>query len=173
MRLTRQQTGGMHTFSQNSQILQFGLGKETLVDRVTIHWPSGVVQQLSNVNVNQRLVIEEPPFVSLTLAPDVSPVPRGGVLGLHATATNNTGKFRTFLFATNLILPNGEIYPPVPEPLYGPEKVTLAPGANVTEYITHDVPVDAPLGEYIYNGYVGKGLWAIWNEDHFEFAIIP
>jgi len=58
--LSRQQTGGMHTFSQNSQVLQFGLGSETNVDRITVTWPGGIVQELSNLPVNQRLVIKEP-----------------------------------------------------------------------------------------------------------------
>jgi len=172
LRLTRQQTGGMHCFSQNSQVLQFGLGDETMVDKITVRWPSGIVQQLSNIDVNQRLVVEEP-SVSLTLSADTLTVPQGGVLGVQVRATNYTNEDQSFLFASNVTLPNGSIKPSPPELLFGPQWVTLAPYETKHRHITHDIPIDAPLGTYIYNGYVGKGLQDIWNECHFDFTVTP
>ncbi len=172
LNLTRQQTGGMHCFSQNSQVLQFGLGDETMVDKITVRWPSGIVQQLSNIDVNQRLVVEEP-SVSLTLFADTLTVPQGGVLGVQATATNYTNEDQSFIFASNVTLPNGSINPFPPDFLFGPQWVTLAPYETKHRHITHDIPINAPLDAYIYNGYIGKGLQNIWNEDHVEFTVTP
>lgn len=58
----REQTGGMHRLTQNHQRLHFGLGQNTKVDRITIRWPIGIVQQLNNIEVNQILHITEPPL---------------------------------------------------------------------------------------------------------------
>lgn len=38
----------------------FGLGEAEIVDRVEVRWPSGTVQTLENVNINQFLTITEP-----------------------------------------------------------------------------------------------------------------
>jgi len=45
----------MHSINQ-----QFGLLKNSLVDKVTVRWPSGIVQELTDVEVNQTLIITEP-----------------------------------------------------------------------------------------------------------------
>ena len=55
----REQNGGIHGHSQNSQILHFGLGQSILIDSLTIKWPSGIVQKLFNIPVNQTLTIME------------------------------------------------------------------------------------------------------------------
>jgi hypothetical protein len=46
---------------QNDTRLNFGLGDATNVDLVRIEWPSGVVQELTNVAVDQILTLWEPP----------------------------------------------------------------------------------------------------------------
>jgi hypothetical protein len=56
----REQGGGMHNNSQDHQHIHFGLGSNTMVDRLTVHWPSGVVQELQNVPADQVLRIVEP-----------------------------------------------------------------------------------------------------------------
>ncbi len=56
----RSQGGGMHSFSQNHKRIHFGLGQNTKVDRITIRWPSGVVQELREIAVDQILQIIEP-----------------------------------------------------------------------------------------------------------------
>lgn len=38
----------------------FGLGERTLVDKLEIRWPSGIVQKLENLAVNRELVVTEP-----------------------------------------------------------------------------------------------------------------
>jgi hypothetical protein len=170
--LKRQQTGGMHRASQNSQILQFCLGTYEIVDKITIRWPSGIIQKLSNLSVNQRLVVEEP-GVSLNLIPNSHSVKKGGELRIETTTTNLTDQNLKFLFGTNLILPNGSTYPSKPQFFYGPIWITLDPFETINGQITHDIPIDAPEGEYVYYGYIGLGWWNIWTKNHFRFAIAP
>jgi hypothetical protein len=46
--------------SQNDFRLHFGLGKCSKVDEITVKWPSGQVQKLKDVKVNQFLPVTEP-----------------------------------------------------------------------------------------------------------------
>ena len=49
------------TYQGNSTLIQqFGLGTATKADTLTIYWPSGMVQTLTNVVGNQRMTITEP-----------------------------------------------------------------------------------------------------------------
>jgi len=56
----RIQDGGIHHRGQNHMRLHFGLAKHGHADKITIRWPSGTVQELSNVKANQVLRIKEP-----------------------------------------------------------------------------------------------------------------
>jgi enediyne biosynthesis protein E4 len=63
-------TGGQHQvaervassgyLSQNDGRLHLGLGTADKVDRLVVHWPSGRVQTLENLQVDRVLTIEEP-----------------------------------------------------------------------------------------------------------------
>jgi len=53
-------SGGAGRGSQNSLPLEFGLGSATVVDELTIRWPSGTVQTRRNVVVDRYLTITEP-----------------------------------------------------------------------------------------------------------------
>ena len=55
----REQNGGVHHRSQDHRRLHFGLGSDALIDQIEVRWPSGIVQVLSNIDVNQRLRITE------------------------------------------------------------------------------------------------------------------
>jgi hypothetical protein len=55
----RVQDGGMHDRGQNSQRLHFGLAKFTQIDKISVHWPSGVVQELRGVKADQIMRIKE------------------------------------------------------------------------------------------------------------------
>ncbi|MDP1678933.1 MAG: CRTAC1 family protein [Candidatus Nitrotoga sp.] len=57
----RVQDGGIHERGQNHQRLHFGLAKHTQIDKISVHWPSGTVQELSKIGVDKILHIKEPP----------------------------------------------------------------------------------------------------------------
>ncbi len=39
--------------------MRFGLGQATMVTRLTIHWPSGVVQELADIPVGRHIRVVE------------------------------------------------------------------------------------------------------------------
>jgi len=57
--LVREIDGGSSHLSQNSTIAHFGLGNATKVESVTVKWVGGKKQTLTNIGVNQKIVIEE------------------------------------------------------------------------------------------------------------------
>jgi PKD repeat protein len=74
----REITGGSGFFSQHSLIQHFGLGQSTTIDSIEIRWPSGIVQQVSGLAINDRHVIFESdtgaPVASFTATPGVAPL---------------------------------------------------------------------------------------------------
>jgi enediyne biosynthesis protein E4 len=52
--------GGMGFASQNDRRLHFGVGHREWVDRVVIHWPSGMEQVLQHLAVDQFHIVTEP-----------------------------------------------------------------------------------------------------------------
>jgi hypothetical protein len=56
----REVSGGSGYASQNALYAHFGLGDATNVDVLRIEWPSGIIQELQNVSLNQFLLIKEP-----------------------------------------------------------------------------------------------------------------
>ncbi len=44
----------------SDRVVHFGLGKDTRVDSLQVHWPSGIVQELRDVPVNRFETIDEP-----------------------------------------------------------------------------------------------------------------
>ena len=53
-------SGGAGRGSQNSLPLEFGLGSATVVEELTIRWPSGTVQTRRNLTVDRYFTITEP-----------------------------------------------------------------------------------------------------------------
>ena len=51
---------GSSYLSQNDLRVHFGLGSRTQVETIQVRWPSGIVQTLQGIDVNQYLVVEEP-----------------------------------------------------------------------------------------------------------------
>ena len=51
---------GSSYLSHDDMRVHFGLGKAWLVDRVTLRWPSGIVQEIVDVAANQVLRVTEP-----------------------------------------------------------------------------------------------------------------
>ena len=70
----RYQTGGIHYRTQNHSRIHFGLAQNQTVD-LTIDWPSGVQQTLTDITVNQVLHVLEPVSNSLTGKPASASVP--------------------------------------------------------------------------------------------------
>jgi enediyne biosynthesis protein E4 len=54
------QTSSVCYASSSLGPVHFGLGKETKANTVEIHWPSGIVQTLQNVQADQVLKVTEP-----------------------------------------------------------------------------------------------------------------
>ena len=54
------EVGGMHVFTQDFQRVHFGLAANTNVDRLTVYWPSGVVQELIDLPADSIYKITEP-----------------------------------------------------------------------------------------------------------------
>ena len=61
----RDVSGGSGLFTQNSLPVEFGFGSTTVVDQLTVKWPSGTVQTLSNVASNQVLPLTEPIVINI------------------------------------------------------------------------------------------------------------
>lgn len=55
----QQVTAGGSYLSQSSIDVEFGLADYKTVDRIVIQWPSGIVQTLTDVPANQRIVVVE------------------------------------------------------------------------------------------------------------------
>ena len=55
----RENAGGIHWSQQNQKRIHFGLAQNEKVSELSIYWPSGIVQKLKNVQVNQVLRIVE------------------------------------------------------------------------------------------------------------------
>ncbi|MFH0980338.1 MAG: CRTAC1 family protein [Planctomycetota bacterium] len=55
----REQNGGFHNLGQDSMVVHFGTAQDQRVD-LTIRWPMGGVQTLSDVPTNQRITVVEP-----------------------------------------------------------------------------------------------------------------
>ncbi len=83
LHLKRQVLADPIYLSSATRVLHFGLGASEKADRIVVHWPSGTVQELLDVDADQLLVITEPaaevrpapgkPFSGPKLAPIQSP----------------------------------------------------------------------------------------------------
>ena len=58
--MTRFLHGSVGYLSQHADYLHFGLGDATLINRLTVYWPSGLVDQLTNLStIDQKIFITE------------------------------------------------------------------------------------------------------------------
>ncbi|MDE0466443.1 MAG: FG-GAP-like repeat-containing protein [Candidatus Poribacteria bacterium] len=56
----RENGGGIHWAQQDQKRIHFGLAQNEKVSELAIHWPSGIIQKLTDVPVNQILRVVEP-----------------------------------------------------------------------------------------------------------------
>jgi len=69
----REQSGGIHRFTQDHERVHFGLGAHTRVDSLVIHWPSGTTQVLSDLPADQIVRVIEPRRPTLLGRPSYAP----------------------------------------------------------------------------------------------------
>jgi hypothetical protein len=123
--LYRQQNGGTHTYSQNSLTLHFGLGQSQQVTQILVTWPSGLVQEVDNVGVDQLMRIVEPftgPTATPTLTPTLSPTP---TQARKPTATRTPTRTPT---PTRIRRPTATL---TPSPTFSTSDLTLAMPTDV------------------------------------------
>jgi enediyne biosynthesis protein E4 len=59
LKQTDEVRSGSSYLSQNDLRLHFGLGAATNIDRLTVRWPSGVLDRLENIPADQQIILEE------------------------------------------------------------------------------------------------------------------
>lgn len=59
-RQTAERVAGSGYLSQDDGRLHFGLGAATTVDKLIVHWPSGIEQTLEKLSVDRVLTVQEP-----------------------------------------------------------------------------------------------------------------
>ena len=60
LKQVEEKKSGTGYLSQNDPRLHFGLGEGKRIDEVIVRWPSGVIQNLQNVEADKVLTITEP-----------------------------------------------------------------------------------------------------------------
>ncbi len=78
----RENGGGIHWAQQDQKRIHFGLAQNQTVSELVIHWPSGTVQKLKDVPVNQVLRVVEP----------------GGRMSLSVSDVNQDGRINILDF---------------------------------------------------------------------------
>lgn len=59
MKTYRKYHHGAHFFGQNILPVHFGLGNEEIIDRITVYWMNGEVDEIFNIDGNQTITIKE------------------------------------------------------------------------------------------------------------------
>ena len=67
----RENSGGIHWCQQDQKRIHFGLAQNESISELAIHWPSGIVQKLTDIPVNQLLRVVEK-GVQTSLSSDVN-----------------------------------------------------------------------------------------------------
>jgi hypothetical protein len=94
----REQSGGMHAYGQHHKRIHVGLGPNTIVEQIEVHWPSGIVQTASAINADQIVRLIEPEPVDIDTDGDGVPDSidtdddNDFLLDVHET---NTGEFNS------------------------------------------------------------------------------
>ncbi|KPK68806.1 hypothetical protein AMJ82_07310 [candidate division TA06 bacterium SM23_40] len=106
-------------------------------------------------------------YMTLYLSPDGAVVVPGGLLGVTYTVINRWAQPETFWVQTEVQLPGGGTLNVI-----GPDRYTLPPDFTVQRYLTHNVPMGAPLGLYAYRSRIGVPPFMIYDEYHFPFWVV-
>lgn len=130
-RMTRYVDGGFSMMGQNDLTQHFGLGSETTVDSVVIHWPSGRRTEVIPSSLNQYFSISEDTSVSISVPQAVTVTSASKIeVNLEWTSTDPNSSFRIYRSQSS-----GSNYTPVGTVLpghYSFRDTTVAP--NTTYY---------------------------------------
>ncbi|MFQ6002910.1 MAG: CRTAC1 family protein [Candidatus Zixiibacteriota bacterium] len=166
----REVDGGSGFLSQNSSIVQFGLGGASFVDQIVITWPSGIVTTLEDVEANQLIVVEESgeiPPLTVELIPEETEYSPGDTVQFTVILANNTNRCLVFDGWLEAILPDGT---PI-IPLRGPYEIRLFPMSTYDFLAYQIIPLFAPEGEYVCIGKVGDFPEVVVDEDSFVISV--
>ena len=165
----RQVNGGASAHSQDDLVVHFGLGSATTVDELKISWPSGTVQTLTNVGVNQLMTVTEEGGTGGTalLSSDMSDIDFGaieeGMSSAPVTVTlTNDGTDELDVTTVSISGTDaGDFSHDASTP------ITLAGGASTSLNVTFTPSAAAaPLAaSVIYRVNAGGGLVSDWEED--------
>lgn len=128
----------------------------TVPERVHVSTPVGVY-------------VHEPSPVKVITSPDGTCIPQGGELGYGLEVRNPSEDQHTFDLDAWVELPGGSLY----GPLITRRTFTFPAGASAARHIAHQVPPDAPLGEYTYAVRIGSLPDEVWDEAFFRFTVVP
>ena len=120
--ITRWVSGGEGKHDFNSFNLQFGLGESNSIDSLIVSWPSGIIQKIYNVDVNQFLNISEeeaPLEVNLSAFPGTE-ICQGDSTQLIATPSGGMGNY-SYLWQPATGLSN----PGISNPMASPGETTI------------------------------------------------
>ena len=110
--------------------------------------------------------------VIVTLIPDslsLTQIPFNGYFEFNIGAANNGASAAIVDIWTMVTLPTGAEY----GPLIDIPDFTLNPGWSGNRDRTQEVPGSAPFGNYTYDAYIGFYPDIVFDEDHFDFEILP
>jgi hypothetical protein len=105
--------------------------------------------------------------MTLYLSPDGAVVQPGGELGVTYTVINRWPQPEPFWIQTTVELPGGGTLG-----ILGPDQYTLPADFTIQRYLVHDVPMNAPVGLYVYRTRIGMPPSTIYDETHFPFWVM-
>jgi len=145
----------------------------TVQDTNVIGVDTSVSPQTSTASVSDtNAVVTELCKYGCNLVPGATVIPKGGTLGLQATATNYSDQSGTALIASKVKKPDGLWYP-ASGFIVGPNSHSFEPYQSKSWYKTHTIPLTAPTGIYTYHGYVGNYGVGNYSECTFNFEVTP
>jgi len=108
------------------------------------------------------------PSVTINLVPDAVFYHPGGTLGYTAILANQTDVAQTFWGKVVADVPGiGQVE------VISPRPVTLGPGAYIEKHMAHPIPMAAPLGTYAATAMIGQPPDDLWDQDTFQFEMVP
>ena len=158
----RQLLGDGSYLGSPARLIHFGLGQADAVDRLTVHWPSGIEQVLIDLPACQRLTLLEP---AVTLEDILAPTYISGELQLNARLRNRGTLTETVTMKMRVTTAAGaEIEGTITGSLAGGEEsvVTVKIGVDPATYVAWQGASVACLAE----------VYASGSHDHGEELVV-